>query len=149
VAPGAAVTAALVAGIVLLAASAAPLGSRVSFLRAQEPLAAQAVRHIDQLGQAIARLGGRAKVLPCASSVVTINHSLQTALAWKLGTTLERVQTVLRRPGLAFVGPPSSIDGRAPPVSRRLRVHHVIARVGVWRIVQVYARGPVPRCVGS
>ena len=124
---------------------------RIEFARAQEPLAATAVHRIDELGQAIRVLGGRAKVLPCGSSVVTINHSLQTALAFKLETSLERVKTALHagEPGIAFVGPHDSIDGGYPPVSRALSVHRQIGRVGVWRLVQVYAPGPKPRCVGS
>jgi hypothetical protein len=137
--------------VVLAAVSVHWLSPRIDFARAQEPLAATAVTRIDQLGQAVKALGGRSGVLPCGSSVVTINHSLQTALAWKLETSLERVKTALHagEPGLAFVGPHDSIDGGYPPVSGVLSVHRVVARVGVWRIVQVYPPGPKPRCVGG
>ena len=139
-----------VAVAVILAAACVPfLSSRISFARAQEPLAARAVTRVDELGAAIAALGGQRLILPCHSSVVTVNHSLQTALAWKLGTSLERVQTVLRRPGIAFVGPKDSIDGGPPPISSRLSTHRVLRRVGSWRIYQVYAPGPKPSCVGQ
>ena len=136
------------------------VGSRWAFARKQQHLAAVAVTRIDALGTAVAVLGGRTGVLPCGSSVVTINHSLQTALAWKLGTTLERVQTVLRAPGptgsasssgggLAFVGPWDSIDGGPPPIDPSLSVHKQIRTVGPWRIFEVYAPGAKPRCVGG
>lgn len=140
--------AALLAGVVLLVACSQFLGSRVSYARAQEPLAATAARRIDQLGAAVTALGGHDAILPCPSSVVTVNHSLQSALAWKLHTTLERVQTVLNHPGVAFVGPHDSIDGGEPPIDRRLSVHRQIGRVGDWRLYQVYAPGPKPRCLG-
>jgi hypothetical protein len=135
-------------GLLLLAGSYHYVSARIRFVRHQEPLAAVAVRRIDDLGTAIDRLGGRRALLPCRSSVVTINHSLQTALAWKLGTTLERVQTVLRVPGVAFVGPHDSIDGGVPPIAFHFAVRD-LARVGDWRIQQVFPAGTRPgRCVG-
>ncbi len=135
-------------GVVLVAVSVPFLTGRITLARSQFPLASQAVTRIDQLGDAITALGGHDAILPCRSSVVTVNHSLQSALAWKLGTTLERVQITLRRPGLAFVGPRDSIDGSPPPVVPALRVHRLVRTVGSWRIVAVYAPGPRPRCVG-
>jgi hypothetical protein len=148
---GSAVHTAIAAGVValLLLGSAHFLSSRWAYARRQQHLAAVAVTRIDALGQAVAALGGRAAVLPCRASTVTINHSLQTALAWKLGTTLERVQTVLREPGLAFVGPWDSIDGGPPPIDASLSVHRPIRTIGPWRIFEVYAPGSRPRCVGS
>jgi hypothetical protein len=143
-------TAGAVAGCaVLLAASVHFLTGRISYARAQEPLAATAVTRINQLGTAIDALGGRSAVLPCKSSIVTINHSLQTALAWKLGTTLARVQTVMVDPGVAFVGPHDSIDGGEPPILGSLSVHKLIKTVGAWQLYQVYAPGPKPACVGG
>jgi hypothetical protein len=140
------VAAAVVA--VLLAGSYHYVSPRITFLRQQEPLAAVAVTRIDQLGQAIDELGGTRALLPCRSSVVTINHSLQTALAWKLGTTLERVQTVLNVPGVAFVGPHDSIDGGPPPIIFKWSAH-LIRTVGAWKIYQVdHFRQPTPACVG-
>jgi hypothetical protein len=114
------------------------------------------VTRIDQLGTAVDALGGTRRILPCASSIVTINHSLQTALAWKLGTTLARVQTVMTEPGIAFVGPHDSIDGGQPLII--LTVGHtrfpwqkrVLATVGVWQLDQIWQLGkPRPACVGS
>jgi hypothetical protein len=125
------------------------VSARWAYAKAQEPIAHTAVGRIAQLGEAVKLLGGKAAILPCKSSEVTINHSLQTALAWKLGTTLERVQTVLTVPGIAFVGPHDSIDGIAPPIAFRYRAV-LIRRVGAWQIYRVYRAGPHPggRCVG-
>jgi hypothetical protein len=141
-----------VAGVVvagLLAGSYHYVGSRIRFVRAQEPLASTAVHRIDELGRAVALLGGKKGLLPCGSSVVTINHSLQTALAFKIGTTLERVQTVLRRPGVAFVGPHDSIDGGVPPIVFSY-TPHLLRRVGAWKIYVVDRAGRrTPACVGG
>jgi hypothetical protein len=146
----AAASAAVAAGVValLLAASYHYVRPRIDFVRQQEPLAAVAATRIDQLGVAVRELGGRRAILPCGSSVVTINHSLQTALAWKLGTTLERVQTVLRAPGVAFVGPHDSIDGGPPPIAFKF-TPHLIRVVGAWKIYRVARAGqPLGDCVG-
>jgi hypothetical protein len=143
---GAGVTVAVLAG--LLVGSAPFLSVRWAYARAQEPLAATAQTRIDQLGAAVARFGGKRALLPCRSSVVTINHSLQTALAWKLGTTLERVQTVLRTPGVAFVGPHDSIDGGPPPILYRFKAV-ALGRVGAWELYRVYPLGQrPPPCLG-
>jgi hypothetical protein len=141
---------------VLLVGSGHYLGARWAYAKQQEPLAKTAVTRIDELGTAVSVLGGQRRVLPCGSSVVTINHSLQTALAWKLGTTLARVQTVMTHPGIAFIGPHDSIDGGEPPVF--LGPHgsfvdfqtRILGQVGVWSLQQVWVKGqPRPACVGS
>lgn len=144
-----ATTAAVVVVLAALAGSYHYVSPRITFLRQQEPLAATAVTRIDELGTAVRVLGGKRGILPCKSSVVTINHSLQTAFAWQLGTTLERVQTVLFAPGLAFVGPHDSIDGGPPPIAFKFTAH-LIRTVGAWKIYTVAKAGqPLGPCVGS
>jgi hypothetical protein len=145
--PAAALTCVL--GGVGLARVAWLVGSALRGSAAVAAGAAVAVRRIDELGTAVGMLGGKRAILPCGSSVVTINHSLQTALAWKLGTTLERVQTVLLAPGIAFVGPHDSIDGGPPPIAFKFTAH-LIRTVGAWKIYRVARAGqPLGRCVGS
>lgn len=125
------------------------LSERWTWADEQEPLAAAANARIYELGRAISAAGGIRKILPCASSVVTINHSLQTAMAWKLGTDLQRVRTVLTEPGLAFVGPRDSIDGSQPPITYSFDTR-TVATVGAWSVQQVFPKGGHPgRCVGS
>lgn len=134
--------------VLMLVGSYRYASPRIRFVGDQEPLARVAVRRVDQLGRAVALLGGRSALLPCGSSVVTINHSMQTALAWQLGTTLERVQTVLRVPGVAFVGPHDSIDGGVPPIVFSF-TPHLLRRVGDWKIYTVARTGQrLPACVG-
>jgi hypothetical protein len=140
---------ACVAAVAVLAGSTHFVGARWAYAKQQEPLAAIAVKRIAELGTAVGVLGGSSRILPCRSSVVTINHSLQTALAWKLGTTLARVQTVMTKPGIAFVGPHDSIDGGEPLVLYHFQAR-VLARVGAWSLQQVWPVGePLPACVGS
>ncbi|MGO9973002.1 MAG: hypothetical protein ACLP01_09375 [Solirubrobacteraceae bacterium] len=139
---------AIAVGVVLLAGSYHFMSHRITLVRQQEPLAAAAVTRFNELGDAVAAVGGRGAVLPCSASLVTINHSMQPMLAWQLHTTLERVKSVIRTPGLAFVGPWDSIDGAPPPIPKDLSVHRLIATVRSWRIYQVYPPGPLPRCVG-
>ena len=71
----------------------------------------------------IAAVGGRHGDLPCKTSFIAINHSVQTAMAWKLHVTLERVGTSMRAPGIDFIGPHNSIDGGPARVDPRLTQH--------------------------
>jgi hypothetical protein len=146
-------TAARLAGVGVAAAVLAlsiPLSSsRISDARAQEPTARRAVTIFDQLSDAVKAVGGAARLYPCKSSLVTINHSAQTALAWKLQVPMTRVVTVLHAPGVDFIGPHNSIDGGAALVSHRLTVVQPLAQVGDWRVVRLTAPGdPANACVG-
>jgi hypothetical protein len=141
------VTAALVV-VVLLAVSIPFTTTRVSDARAQEPIASQAVKRLDQLTQAVAEVGGHRAVFPCHVSFVAVNHSVQTALAWKLHVTLGRVGTSMRHQGLLFAGPHDSIDGDLPRIDPRLTSMRLIARAGVWRVYRMTTPGSDVRCVG-
>ncbi len=133
----------------LIALSVPLASSRIDAARAAKPTAAQAVRTLDQLADAVKAVGGHDGVFPCRSSVAAVNHGVQTALAWPLKVTLERVRTSLREPGLDFIGPHNSINGGPAEVSRTLTVHQQIAQVGVWRVVRVLRPGdPANACVG-
>jgi hypothetical protein len=126
----------------VLVAISIPLAStRIDDARAARPTAERAEKTLNQLSAAVAAAGGRTGVLPCRSSLTAINHGVQTALAWKLGVTLERVQTVLRGPGVLFIGPHNSIDGGPAPVSRKLTIRKPIVRVGVWNVVRLTRPG--------
>src|SRR6185312_9786492 len=93
-----------VAGV--LAAACVPFSTaQITVVRHDETFASQGVHLLDTLTQAVAAAGGKAGVLPCHTSFTAINHSAQTALAWKLGVTLQRVGTSMRAPGVNFVGP--------------------------------------------
>ena len=110
-----------------------------------------AVRFTNQLSDAVGVAGGRHRVMPCPTSVSAVNHTMQTALAWTLHVGLSRVKTVLRSPGVNFVGPHLvTIDGAAAAV--RIRggsVARLVARAGVWRVYRVTSPRLPARCVGA
>jgi hypothetical protein len=134
--------------LALVAASVPFTTTRVSVARAQEPIASRAVKRLDQLSAAVAAVGGHRAIYPCHTSFTSVNHSVQTALAWKLHVTLGRVGTAMRHQGLLFIGPHDSIDGGAPRINPRLRQRRLIARLGVWRVYRLTAPGADTRCVG-
>ncbi len=134
--------------IVLVAISIPLVSGRISAARAQNAIASRAVTRLDQLSAAVAAVGGHHGVYPCHSSFAAVNHSVQTALAWKLHVTLGRVGTSMRHQGLLFLGPHDSIDGGIPRIDHRLTQVQLIARAGVWRVYRMTAPGADTRCVG-
>jgi hypothetical protein len=132
----------------LLAASIPFTTTRISVARAQKSIASRAVKRLDQLSAAVAAVGGHQAAYPCHSSFTSVNHSVQTALAWKLHVTLGRVGTTMRHQGLLFLGPHDSIDGGVPRVDPKLTQRQLIARAGVWRVYRVTAPGADTRCAG-
>ena len=88
-------------------------------------------------------------MFPCKSSFAAINHWVQTALAWKLHVTLERVGTVMSAPGVDFIGPHNGTDGAPAAVDPRLTHSQTLAKVGVWTVVRLTdPRLPSTACVG-
>jgi len=142
---------ALTAAVALgLAAVCVPFSTaQITKVRADESDANQAVSLLDSLTRAVAAVGGKAGVLPCKSSFVAVNHSGQTALAWKLGVTLERVGTSMRAPGVDFIGPHAAAIGGAAKVDPRLTTVRTVAVVGPWRVVtRTDPRLPASGCIG-
>jgi len=134
--------------VALVGASVPLATARISVLRAQEPIAARAVTRLDQLSAAVAAVGGHRGAYPCRQSFSAINHSLQTALAWKLQVTFGRVGTTMRHQGLMFIGPHDTIDGGPPPIAPSLTQRRLVAQAGVWRVYRITAPGADTRCVG-
>ena len=122
--------------------------SRINTARAAKPTAAQAVTRLDQLSAAVAAVGGHDGVFPCKSSFAAVNHSVQTALAFKLHVTLERVGTSMHDQGVMFVGPHDSIDGGPPAIDPRLNRRQLIATVASWRVYRMWTSGLPTACVG-
>ncbi len=127
---------------------------RVSHAWKEKGEADTAVRFTNTLSDAVGVVGGRGRVMPCSSSVAAVNHTMQTALAWMLHVRLARVKTVLRAPGVDFVGPHVvTIDGAAAPI--RIHGGHVSQRVGaagVWRVYRITSPGGgsgSTACVGA
>jgi hypothetical protein len=134
--------------VLLLGLSVPFVTGRISVARAQKSIASRAVTRLDQLSAAVAAVGGHRAVYPCHSSFTAVNHSVQTALAWKLRVTLGRVGTSMRHQGVMFLGPHDSIDGGAPRIDPRLTSRQLIAHVGVWSVYRMTSPGSNTRCVG-
>jgi hypothetical protein len=136
------------AAIVLVVVSIPFTISRINTARAAKPIASQAVTRLNQLSAAVAAVGGHDGVFPCKSSFAAVNHSVQTALAFKLHVTLERVGTAMSNQGVMFVGPHDSIDGGPPAIDPRLNRRQLIATVGAWRVYRLWTTGLPTGCVG-
>jgi hypothetical protein len=145
---GAAVGAALIA----VALSYYFVVGRVTYSRQQYSLTNTAVARLNSLKVAVAAAGGRKAIFPCKlaqHSYASINHSLQTALAWQLHATLERVGTRMSYPGVMFVGPHDSIDGGAAVLNPYFNRVVLIKTSGPWKIYRVYRAGQNLSCVGT
>jgi hypothetical protein len=142
-------TASMLVAAVLVAASVPFTIGRARGIRESEPIAAQAVTRLDELSKAVAAVGGHDAVYPCKTSFAAVNHSVQSALAFKLGVTLEKVGTSMHDQGLMFIGPHDSIDGGAPFVSRLLNETKLIATVGPWQVYRMSTAGLPQGCVGK
>jgi hypothetical protein len=135
---------------VLVAVSIPFAVGRVSHAWKEKAQADQAVQFTNQLSDAVGVLGGRHRVMPCPSSVAAVNHTMQTALAWTLHVRLARVKTVLRAPGVNFVGPHVvTIDGAAAAIRVPGRYARLVGRSGVWRVYRVTSSRLSARCVGA
>ena len=134
--------------VALIAISVPFTISRINAARAAKPTAAQAVTRLNQLSAAVAAVGGHDGVFPCRSSFAAVNHSVQTALAFKLHVTLERVGTSMHDQGVMFVGPHDSIDGGPAAIDPRLNRRQLIATVGSWRVYRMWTSGLPTACVG-
>ncbi len=141
-----ALPATIVAILVLVGASVPLITTRITEARQALPLARVAVDTSNSLSRAVAAVGGHRGVLPCRSSFAAVNHGVQTELAWKLHVTLERVGTVMSRPGVDFIGPHNSTDGE--PVDPRLTHSQTLADVDGWHVVRLTTPGLPQACDG-
>jgi hypothetical protein len=135
--------------VALIAVSVPFSTAQITVVRGDETDANQAVFLLNSLTRAIAAVGGKAAILPCKSSFVALNHSAQTAMAWKLGVTLERVGTAMSAPGVDFIGPHAASIGGAAKIDPRLTTERTLKVVGPWRVVTLTdPRLPSSACIG-
>ncbi len=132
----------------LVAVSIPATTGQVSQARAAFPAADAAVTTENQLTRVAAAAGGHDGVFPCKTSFAAVNHGVQTALAWKLHVTLERIGTTMHAPGLDFIGPHNGADGEAAPVDPRLTNVALVVQSGPWRVVRVTDPRLPTTCVG-
>ncbi len=131
------VSVAAAAAVILIVVSIPLTTQRFAEARAAGPAASTAVTTLSHLDAAVAAAGGHRGVFPCKTSFAAVNHGVQTALAWKLHVTLERIGTSMHAPGVDFIGPHNGTDGEAAPVDPRLTDHQTLARVDGWRVVRL------------
>jgi hypothetical protein len=134
---------AALAALVLLGACGALSASQAGTLDNQVSAAVRAAHLQRDLSRAIADLGGRQAVLRCAGNdAIAINHTAQTALAWKLHVPLDRVAQRLHKPGIVFHGPKLPQIGAPPPIRfHGKHTHTLLTKEGVWRVVFVAKAG--------
>ncbi len=132
------------AAILLLAVGAAFGVGRADSEASQTRTAIDAARLQHQLTQAIAGAGGRTRVLACG--VVAVNHTAQTALAWKLRVSLSRIAYDVTASGIVFRGPRSLALGGTPQIRLAPPWRKVLlAHAGVWYVKAVLpGHAPLP-----
>jgi hypothetical protein len=135
--------------VVVLGAICIPFSTtQINVARADQREATQGVYLLNELTKAVAAVGGHHAVLPCNSSFTAVNHSAQTALAWKLEVTLQRVGTSMHAPGVDFIGPHAAQIGGPAKIDPRLTTERTLAVVGPWRVVQLTTPGLPTACDG-
>jgi hypothetical protein len=138
----------LVVGAVLVVGAGVALAGRVGDLGPQYREVQHAEDNFSALDVAIKRAGGSTTVVRCGRRLVAVNHSSQTALAWKLGVELRVVRPFLRHPGIVFRGPHVATVGAPPDLTFRPRRIYEITRAGPWHVFGVLPPGqrPPPGC---
>jgi hypothetical protein len=136
-------------GVVLVAISVPFAGDAITASRDAFPANQADADTQSHLSAAVSAVGGHPAVYPCKTSFAAVNHGMQTALAWKLHVTLEKVGTAMRAPGVDFIGPHNGANGEAAHVDPRLTAERPVGGAGHWRVVQLTdPRLPTSRCVG-
>jgi hypothetical protein len=140
--PSAARIAVPVIGVLVLAATLPSSIGRVRSLVRQGGTANMAVSYQKHLFAAADEVGGPARVLPCRSSIVAVNHTMASALAWKLRVRLSSVKPLMRKTGFVFSAPHTNVTGTTPPIAHAsARSVRTIATSGPWHVLEVTARG--------
>lgn len=136
---------AIVVGVLIVAAT---LPWSIPRLRAHrnEIRDANLAVHLQQrLFSLVDRVGGARTLLPCSSSYVAVNHSVASALAWKLEVQLRRVHPSMRTTGFVFTAPHNRDTGSPPPIVHAGHRIRTVARARPWVVREVtLASGSTP-----
>ncbi len=122
---------------------------RVEAFSAQGAEANRASYYISRMFTAADLAGGRARVLPCLTSGVAVNHTLASALAWKLKVPERRVHPSMHGTGFVFSAPHNTTTGTTPPILHLSdRTVRLIVDLPPWKVLEVSHRGAsaAPRC---
>jgi hypothetical protein len=140
---------AVLTGAVVIAATLPWSIPRINLLVDQGKNADQGALYLNRLFNVADRVGGATRVLPCRSSQVAVNHTLASALAWKLNVQLHRIRPLMRETGFVFSAPHTPSSGSTPPiVHASQRTVRTIAALSPWTVYEVTARGAAgsPQC---
>jgi hypothetical protein len=143
---------AIAAGALILAATLPWSIPRVHALVRQGHQADQAAFYLNRMFTAADQVGGAARVLPCRSSQVAVNHTMASALAWKLQVPEHRIRPLMRAYGFVFSAPHTQATGTTPPIVHpSARTIRTIALVPPWKVYEVTARGAsaTPHCASG
>jgi hypothetical protein len=134
-------------GLAVVAATLPWSITRARSLVRQGGTANMAVTYQKHLFAAVDQVGGPARVLPCRSSIVAVNHTMASALAWKLRIRLSSVKPLMRATGFVFSAPHTNVTGTTPPIAPT-RTVRTIAVNGPWRVLEATRRGgsATPHC---
>lgn len=114
--------------------------TRVNTLVLQGGQANQAAHYIHRLFTAVDQLGGRRAIMPCRTSQVAVNHTLASALAWKLEVPERRVHPSMRGTGYVFSAPRNRNTGTTPPIAHHRAVRTVLS-LPPWTVYLVRYHG--------
>ncbi|HKG38335.1 MAG TPA: hypothetical protein VKB25_05040 [Conexibacter sp.] len=137
----------LALALLLALALAAPAIERAAGLDDQIREGVAVAHAHDDLRAAVARSGGAAAMQRCAQAGwVAINHTTQSALAWELRVSLDRVARVMSRPGLLVRAPRNTATGGPPPVTLGAPLRSKpVAQAGPWTVLAMRSAGtPFP-----
>jgi hypothetical protein len=134
---------AFLAAALLLLASAALSASPLDELRGDAREVHGDARLNADLPEALARAGGRERVLACGQAHAT---ALQVpVLAWHLGVPTGQVGIDPRPPAILFRGPPQLQPPDAPAPAPTVRGLRPVARVGEWTVSARCSSAGAPR----
>ncbi len=125
---------------------------RVEAFSVQGAQANQASYYISRMFTAADLAGGRTRVLPCLDSGVAVNHTLASALAWKLKVPERRVHPSMHGTGFVFSAPHNTSTGTTPPILHRsARTVRLIVDLPPWKVYEVTHRGAstTPHCAAG
>jgi len=130
-----------------------PLARRASTLDDQVRSGTAVAHSNEDLQAAVAAAGGAGALRGCAlhDGWIAVNHTSQSALAWELKVSLDRVARTMRRPGLLVRAPRSAAAGAPPAITLTPSPHATaVARAGTWSVIALRAVGaPLPAaCAG-
>ncbi len=106
---------------------------RVSKLVLQSGQANEAAYYHHRLFTLVDRLGGKRAIMPCKTSGAAINHTVGSALAWKLQVPERRIHGSMHGTGYVFSAPKTRNTGSPPKIAHH-RAVQVVSSLPPWTV---------------